>query len=164
MLQHDHQLKLIEKSIERKIKSELTKMLKNEREEYEKFYKNFGLQLKFGIYNNFGADKETLQDLVMFHSSAQDKLITLAEYVSSMKEDQKEIYYACGESVARINSLPQADAVRDRGYDFLCLTDDVDEFVFKIMNEYDGKPFKSISAGDLELSTDEEEKGKRKAL
>lgn len=158
MLQHDRQLKLIAKSLEKKIKSELLKMQKSEREKYDEFFKNFGLQLKFGIYNHYGADKDVLKDLIMFHSSSENKLVTLAEYVSRMKEDQKYIYYASGESIARIEHLPQTELVKDKGFEILYFTDDVDEFAIQMMMEYDGKQFKSVSAGDLDLETEEEKK------
>lgn len=156
MLQHDRQLKIIAKSIEKKIKNELTKMLKNERETYEGFFKTFGLQLKFGVYNNYGANKDQLKDLLLFTSSLEDKYTTLAEYVSRMKEEQKYIYYASGPSVSRIEHLPQAELVKDKGYEILYFTDDVDEFAIQMLMEYDGKQFKSISSGDLGLETEEE--------
>lgn len=158
MLQHDRQLKLIAKSLEKKIKNELSKMLKEDREKYEAFFKNFGLQLKFGVYNNYGANKELLQDLILFNSSFENKFVTLREYVSRMRDGQKYIYYACGESVEKINLLPQTELVKDKGYEILCLTDDVDEFALRMMNEYDGKQFKSVSSGDLDLETEEEKK------
>lgn len=162
MLQHDHQLKLIAKSLEKKIKSELLKMQKSEREAYDEFFKNFGLQLKFGIYNNYGADKETLQDLIMFHSSSENKLVTLGEYVSRMKEDQKYIFYASGESVERIEHLPQTELVKDKGYEILYFTDDIDEFAIQMLMQYQEKPFKSVSAGDLDLETEEEKQEAKK--
>ncbi len=158
MLQHDRQLKLIAKSLEKKIKNELAKMLSNEREKYEAFFHNFGLQLKFGIYNNYGADKDTLKDLLLFYSSSEKKLVTLAEYVQRMKEEQKYIYYACGETTAKIDMLPQTEMVRDKGFEILYLTDDVDEFALRTLGEYDGKQFKSVSSSDLELETEEEKK------
>ncbi len=162
MLQHDRQLKIIAKNIEKSIKNELTKMLKNKREDYEKFYKEFGLQLKFGIYQSFGAAKDALQDLLMFTSSFENKPVTLSEYVSRMAEDQKYIYYACGESAARIDMLPQAEAVKDRGYELLYFTDDVDEFAIKMLGNYNEKEFKSISASDLDLSTETEKEEVKK--
>ncbi len=158
MLQHDHQLKLIAKNLEKKIKSELLKMQKSEREKYDEFFKNFGLQLKFGIYNNYGMNKDTLKDLIMFYSSTEEKLTTLAEYVSRMKEDQKYIFYASGESVQKINGLPQTELIKDKGYEILYFTDDVDEFAIQMLMEYDGKQFKSVSAQDLDLETEEEKK------
>ncbi|NLJ30997.1 MAG: molecular chaperone HtpG [Clostridiales bacterium] len=158
MLQHDRQLKLIEGRLEKKIKSELESMLANEREKYEEFFKSFGLQLKYGIYQDYGMHKDLLQDLLLFYSSSEKKIVTLKEYVSRMKEDQKYIYYACGESVARIEQLPQTEALRDRGYEILFMTDDVDEFAVRVMMKYDDKEFKSVSADDLGLETEEEKK------
>lgn len=158
MLQHDRQLKLIAKSLEKKIKNELSKLLKEDREKYEAFFKNFGLQLKFGVYNQYGANKELLQDLLLFYSSSEDRLVTLQEYVSRMKEGQNDIFYACGESTAKINLLPQTELVKDKGYEILYLTDDVDEFALRMMGEYSGKQFKSVSSGDLDLETEEEKK------
>lgn len=162
MLQHDRQLKLIAKSLEKKIKNELLKMQKENREEYEAFFKNFGLQIKFGVYNGYGANKELLKDLVMFHSSSEGKLVTLAEYVSRMKEDQKNIFYASGESIARIDHLPQTEMVREKGYEILYFTDDVDEFAIQMLMEYDGKQFKSVSSGDLDLESEEEKETAKK--
>lgn len=162
MLQHDRQLKLIAQSLEKKIKSELLNMLKNERETYEKFYKNFGLQLKWGVYNNFGANKEFLKPLLMFYSSLEKKLVTIEEYIGRMKEAQKYIYYACGQSVDSIDRLPQTELVKDKGYEILYLVDDVDEFALKMLHEYDGKEFKSVSSGDLGLETEEEKESAQK--
>ncbi len=162
MLQHDRQLKIIAKNIEKSIKNELNKMLKNKREDYEKFYKEFGLQLKFGIYQSYGAAKDTLEDLLMFTSSFENKPVTLSEYVSRMAEDQKCIYYACGESAARIDMLPQAEAVKDSGYELLYFSDDVDEFAIKMLGNYKEKEFKSISASDLDLSTESEKEEVKK--
>ena len=156
MLQHDRQLKLIAKSLERTIKNELIKLLKNDREKYEEFYKAFGLQLKFGVYNNYGMDKDSVKDLIMFYSSGEKKLVTLDEYVDRMKEDQKYIYYACGESVARIDSLPQTELVKDKGFEILYFTDNVDEFAIKMLMNFKEKEFKSVSAGDLDIDTPEE--------
>jgi molecular chaperone HtpG len=149
MLQHDRQLKLISKNINKKIKSELQSLLKNEREKYEEFYKSFGRQLKYGVYSDFGANKEVLQDLIMFYSSKEKKLITLEEYVSRMPEDQKYIYYASGESIERIDKLPQAEFVSEKGYEILYFTEDIDEFAIKMLMTYNEKEFKSISSGDL---------------
>ncbi len=156
MLQHDKQLKLIAKSLERTIKNELKKMLGNDREKYETFWKAFGLQIKFGIYNGYGVNKEMLKDLLMFHSSFEKKLVTLEEYVSRMKEDQKYIYYAAGESVAKIDVLPQTEVVKDKGYEILYLTESVDEFAIQMLMGYDDKQFKSVSAADLDIDTPEE--------
>ncbi len=162
MLQQDRQVKIIAKNIEKSIKNELSKMLKNKREDYEKFFKAFGLNLKFGIYQSYGMAKETLQDLLLFKSSFENKMVTLEEYVSRMKEDQKYIYYACGESEARIEMLPQTEAVKDKGYEILYFTDDVDEFTIKMIMNYKEKEFKSISASDLDLSTEEEKEEVKK--
>ena len=156
MLQHDRQLKLIAKSLERTIKNELTKLLKNDRDKYEEFYKAFGLQLKFGVYNNYGMNKDSVKDLLMFYSSKEKKLVTLDEYVSRMTEDQKYIYYACGETVERIDHLPQTELVKDKGYEILYFTDNVDEFAIKMLMNYNEKEFKSVSAGDLDIDTPEE--------
>lgn len=158
MLQHDRQLKVIASRLEKKIKSELLSMLKNDREKYEAFFKSFGLQLKYGVYNGFGANKELLQDLLLFYSSSEQKLVTLEEYVSRMKEDQKYIYYAGGESREQIERLPQTELVKEKGYEILYLTDDVDEFALQMMHDYSEKEFKSVSAGDLGLESEEEKK------
>ncbi len=162
MLQHDRQLKLIAKSLERTVKNELKKMLSNEREKYEKFWKAFGLQVKFGVYNGYGANKELLKDLLMFNSSFEKKLVTLDEYVSRMKEDQKYIYYAAGESVAKIDCLPQTEVVKDKGYEILYLTESVDEFAIQMLMSYEDKQFKSVSASDLDIETPEEKEETKK--
>lgn len=156
MLQHDRQLKLIAKSLERTIKNELTKLLKNNREKYEEFYKAFGLQLKFGVYNNYGSNKDAVKDLLMFHSSSENKLVTLEEYISRMPESQKYIYYACGESISRIDHLPQTELVKDKGFEILYFTDNVDEFAIRMLMSYNDKEFKSVSAGNLDIETPEE--------
>ena len=156
MLQHDRQLKIIAKSLERSIKNELNKMLKNDREKYEKFFTAFGLQLKFGVYNGFGAGKELLKDLLLFYSSFEKKYVTLAEYVARMKEDQKYIYFASGETIDKIDKLPQTELVKDKGYEILYLVDSIDEFALQMMVDYAEKQFKSVAAGDLDLETDEE--------
>ncbi|MDQ1146500.1 molecular chaperone HtpG [Bacillus sp. SORGH_AS 510] len=155
MLQHDRQLKLIAKNINKKIKSELQSLLKNEREKYEEFYNSFGRQLKYGVYSDFGANKEVLQDLLMFYSSKEKDLITLEEYVSKMPEEQKYIYYAAGESVERLEKLPQTEFVTEKGYDILFFTEDIDEFAIKMIMSYKEKEFKSISSGDLGLEGEE---------
>lgn len=157
MLQHDRQLKLIEKNLTRRIKQELLKMLRNERETYEKFYEAFGRQLKFGVYNDFGQHKETLKDLLLFYSSTEKKLVSLKEYVERMKEGQESIYYATGETNARIERLPQTEMVQDKGFEILYLTDDIDEFAIKMLVEYEEKMFKSVSSGDLDLEDDQDE-------
>ncbi|ALC88591.1 chaperone protein HtpG [Bacillus sp. FJAT-18017] len=158
MLQHDRQLKLIAKNISKKIKSELLSLLKDDREKYETFYKSFGRQLKFGVYNDFGAHKETLQDLLMFYSSKEKKLVTLDEYVSRMPEDQKYIYYAAGESIERIEKLPQAELVSEKGYEMLYFTEDIDEFAIRMLMNYKEKEFKSVASGDLGIESEEEKK------
>jgi molecular chaperone HtpG len=157
MLQHDRQLKLIEKNLVKKIKQELKKLLMNDREKYETFFKAFGRQLKYGVYSDFGQNKDTLKDLLLFYSSTEKKLVTLAEYVERMKEDQTYIYYATGESHARIERLPQTEIVRDKGYEILYFTDDIDEFAIKMLMNYDGKEFKSVSSGDLGFEDDQAE-------
>ena len=149
MLQHDRQLKLIADRLQKKIKSELKSMLQNDREKYETFYKSFGLTLKYGVYSGYGVNKNVLQDLLLFYSSSEKKLVTLEEYKSRMKEDQKYIYYACGESVGKIDRLPQTELLRDHGYEILYCTDDVDEFALRMMREFDGKEFRSASDKDL---------------
>ena len=163
MLQHDRQLKLIAGRLEKKIAAELKSMLANDREKYQEFWKNFGLQIKYGMYENYGAKKEELQDLALFWSSKEEKLVTLSEYVSRMPEGQTAIYYGCGESVQRILSLPQAETVGEKGYELLCLTDNVDEFALRMLGKYQDKEFKNISADDLGLE-DEETKEQAKKL
>lgn len=158
MLQHDRQLKLIESRLEKKIKSELESMLNNRREEYETFFASFGLQLKYGVYSDYGQHKELLQDLLLFYSSSEKKPVTLKEYVSRMKEDQKDIYFISGESIARIEQLPQTELLREKGLEMLYLTDQVDEFALRILNGYDGHEFKNVSSDDLGLETEEEKK------
>lgn len=155
-LQHDGQLKLIAKTIEKKIKNELTKMLSNEREKYEEFFATFGMQLKFGIYNSYGMRKDELKDLIMFKSSFENKYATLSEYVSRLKDGQDKIYYACGETVEKIEMLPQLEAVKEKGYEVLYLTEYVDEFCIKMLNEYDGKAFVNVCDEKLDLDTEEE--------
>jgi molecular chaperone HtpG len=162
MLQHDRQLKLIAGRLEKKIASELSSMLKNDRENYETFYKSFGLQLKYGMYENYGAKKEELKDLVLFYSSTEKGLVSLSEYVSRMKEDQKVIYYGCGETPERILSLPQAEAISEKGYELLCLTDNVDEFALRMLGKYQDKEFRNISSDDLELQSQEEKEETKK--
>lgn len=155
MLQHDRQLKIIAKSIEKSIKNELKKLQKNDREKYEKFFETFGTQIKYGIYESYGMNKADLQDLLMFKTS-NGGVTTLEEYVSRMKEEQKYIYFASGSSVSRIESLPQTELVRDKGFEILYLTDHVDEFCLQMMHDLDGKEYKSVSADDLGLETEEE--------
>ncbi|AVP65150.1 molecular chaperone HtpG [Clostridium botulinum] len=157
ILQHDRQLKLIAKNIKTKIKNELESLLKKEREKYEKFYESFGRQLKYGVYSDFGSNKDVLQDLLMFYSSKEKKMVTLNEYVSRMPEDQKYIYYAVGESNERIEKLPQIEGVLDKGYEVLYFTDDIDEFAIKMLMNYKEKEFKSVSSGDLGIEGEEKE-------
>ncbi len=156
MLQHDGQLKLIAKTLEKKIKTELEKMLKDNRDIYEEFFKAFGMQLKFGIYNDYGMHKDTLKNLIMFHSSKEKKYVTLKEYVDGMAEGQDTIYYACGETDEKIEMLPQTDAVKEKGYEILYLTENVDEFALKILMEYDGKKFMNICDDGLNLDSEDE--------
>ncbi len=163
MLQHDRQLKLIAGRLEKKIAGELKSMLENDREKYEEFWKSFGLQIKYGIYDNYGAKKDELKDLALFMSSEGDKPVTLKEYVDRMKEGQACIYYGCGESVQRVLSLPQAEALKEKGYELLCLTDNVDEFALRILEKYQDKEFKNISSEGLDLQS-EEEKERAKEL
>lgn len=155
-LQHDHILKIIAKNLLKKIKSELEKLLMSDREAYEKFYEAFGLQLKYGIYSNYGAEKDVLKDLILFYSSSEKKLVTLKEYVSRMSEEQTTIYYASGETVDKIDMLPQSDAVKSKGFEILYLTDDVDEFALQMLMQYEGKSFTNICAGNLELDSEDE--------
>lgn len=154
MLQHDRQLKIIANNIQNKIKSELASLLKDDREQYETFYKSFGRQLKYGIYSDFGLNKEVLQDLLLFYSSKDKTMVTLDEYLSRMPEEQQYIYYAAGESIERIEKLPQTELVSDKGYEILYFTDDVDEFAIKMMRTYKDKEFKSVSSGDLGIETE----------
>ena len=156
MLQHDRQLRVIAKNLENKIRTELQNMLKNDREEYEKFFNTFGMQLKYGTYDNYGMNKDKLKDLLMFHSSAEKKLVTLDEYVSRMKEGQDTIYYASGESVDKIDMLPQVEGVKDKGYEILYLAENVDEFIMQTLQEYNEKKFANVCADNIDLETKEE--------
>ncbi len=158
LLQHDRQLKFIAKNIKTKIKNELASMLKHDREDYETFYNTFGRQLKYGIYDNYGADKDVIQDLIMFYSSKEKKLVILDEYIERMPEDQKFIYYATGESYDRIEKLPQTELVADKGFEILYFTEDIDEFAIRMLMNYKEKEFKSVSSNDLGLETEEEKK------
>ncbi|MFL0196839.1 molecular chaperone HtpG [Clostridium sp. WILCCON 0269] len=155
LLQHDRQLKFIAKKIKDKIKSELLLMLKNDREKYNEFYKNFGKQLKYGVYSDFGMNKDVLKDLLMFYSSTEKKLVSIDEYISRMKNDQKFIYYATGDSAEKIDKLPQTELVKDKGFEILYFTDDVDEFAIKMLVNYNEKEFKSVSSKDLGFESDE---------
>ena len=161
MLQQDRQVKAIANRLEKKIISELKDMMAKDREGYEKFFNNFGLRLKFGIYDNFGANKDKLKDLVMFYSSTEDKLVTFQEYVDRMKEDQKYIYYATGDSIDKIKRMPQNEMLMDKGYEVLFCTEEVDEFALKVLNSYNDKPFKSTAEDDLGIEMSDEEKAIR---
>ncbi len=158
ILQNDNQVKTIAKSIESKITKELKDMLSENREDYEKFFKTFGMNIKFGLYNGFGKDKETLQDLLMFYSSKEKKLVTLKEYVERMKENQDKIYYACGETVDKIDLLPQTDKYKEKDFEVLYFTEYVDEFAIQVLQDYEGKKFANISSEDVNLDSEEEKK------
>lgn len=156
MLQHDRQLKVIAKAIEKKIKNELVALMESDREKYEKFFDEFGIQLKYGVYSDYGMHKEMLQDLLIFRSSSERKYISLRQYVDGMRESQDAIYYACGESLDKIEMLPKVDAVKSRGYEILYLTDDVDEFALRILESYDGKEFKNVNAEATAIENEDE--------
>ena len=162
MLQHDHQLKLIAKTIEKKIRSELKRMLETDREKYEKFFDAFGNSLKFGVYNDYGMHKDELEDLLLFKSSAEEKYVTLAEYKERMKSEQTSVYYAGGESIEKIKMLPQAQAAKEKGFEILYLTEYVDEFAVKTMMQYAEKPFVNVCSAEADFDT-EEDKEKLKA-
>ena len=162
MLQHDRQLKIIAKNLDKKIKPELLDMLHKNREDYEKFFTTFGTTLKFGVYNDFGLNKDNLKDLLMFHSSTENKLVTLDEYVDRMKEGQDKIYYACGETVDKIELLPQVEAVKEKGYEILYLTENIDEFVVQVLMEHKEKKFINVCENDVDLDTDEEKEALKK--
>ena len=161
MLQHDRQLRRIATNLEKKIKSELKKFMTSDREKYEKFFETFGVQVKYGVVSDYGAHKDVVKDLLLFWSEKEQKYVSLDEYVSAMPEDQKFIYYAAGESRTKLSQLPQTELVRDRGYDILLLTDDVDEFIMQTLMNHQEKEFKSVSAEDLGLETDEEKEQKK---
>ncbi len=163
VLQESHNLKLIAKNIESKIRKELEEMLKNDRESYISFFKTFGVQLKYGVYNNFGADKDKLKDLIMFYSAKEEKLVTLKEYVDNMKEGQEKIYYAAGASIKKIDSMPNVEQVKDHDFDILYLTDYVDEFAITAIQEYDSKKFANVENEDLNLESEEEKEATKKA-
>ncbi|MFS8578406.1 MAG: molecular chaperone HtpG [Novibacillus thermophilus] len=163
MLQQDRQLKVIAKNIKNKIKKELENLLKHDRAKYEKFYRSFGRQLKLGVYNEFGQDKDVLQDLLMFYSSKEKKWVTLDEYVSRMPEDQQYIYYATGETHERIDKLPQTELIAEKGYEILYFTEDVDEFAIKMLKSYKDKEFKSVASGDLGIEEDDNETAETEA-
>ena len=158
MLQHDRQLKVIKTNIEKRVKSELKKLIENDIEKYEIFYKAFGIQLKYGIANGFGMNRDLLSDLIMFYSSKAEKLIPIAEYVKNMPEEQKYIYYASGENITLLDKLPQAEQVREKGFEILYLTDEIDEFVIRMLGKFEEKDFRSVIDGDLELESDEDKK------
>ena len=162
LLQESNSLKLIAKNIESKIRKELETMLRENREDYNSFFKTFGVQLKYGVYNNFGQDKDKLKDLVMFYSAKEEKLITISEYVSKMPEDQANIYYASGSSIEKIKALPQVEQVLDKDYDILYLTEYVDEFCITALQDYEGKTFINVSNNDLDLESDEEKEESKK--
>lgn len=164
MLQHDRQLKLIARNIKNRIKSELLNLLKTDREKYEQFYDSFGRQLKYGIYRDYGSNKEILQDLLMFYSSKEKKMITLSEYILKMKEEQKYIYYATGESNEKIAALPQTELLSDKGFEILYLTDDVDEFALKVLESYEEKEFRSVSGKDLGIEDIKDEEDSEKDI
>ncbi len=163
LLQHDRQLKLIAKNIKNRIKSTLQSMLKDERDNYLKFYESFGRQLKYGVYSDYGMNKEELQDLLMFYSSKEEKLVTLAEYIERMPEDQKYIYYASGPSNERIARLPQTELVAEKGYEILYFTEDIDEFAIKMISSYKEKEFRSVSGGDLGIEEDKQDEASEQA-
>ena len=163
MLQHDRQLKMIAKNIEKKIKSELEKMLNTNREEYNKFFDAFGTQIKYGVYADYGINKDELKDLVLFYSANLEKKITFKEYIETMKESQNEIYYACGETIDKINMLPQVETVKEKGYDILYLTENIDEFVVQALMQYEEKKFMNVSDNTLDLSTEEEKAEMKKS-
>ncbi len=156
MLQHDHQLKVIAKAIDKKIKNELKRLLNNDREKYDKFFSTFGTQLKYGVYANYGMEKDGLKDLLEFKSSMSEGYTTLKEYIERMADSQESIYYACGESVGKIELLPQLEAVKEKGYEVLYFTDEIDEFAIQMLMEYEGKHFANICKDDIDLSTDAE--------
>jgi len=163
MLQHDRQLRVMARAIEKKIKTELEKMMESDRGKYEKFFDAFGIQLKYGLYSDFGAHKDVLKDLILFHSSNEQKYVSLKEYVAGMKEEQKAIYYASGESIDKIEILPQVATVKAKGYEVLYLTDDVDEFALRVLGTYEEKEFKNVTAEALDLATEEEKAAEKTA-
>lgn len=158
MLQHDRQLSAIANNLKKKIQQELIRMLKDERDKYSEFFRSFGRTLKFGVYDNYGVNADFLKDTLLFHSRALEKEITLKEYADAMPEEQKNIYYAAGDNLAQVIKLPQTERVAEKGYDILCLTDDVDEFALRVMREYNEKPFMSVSDPSLDLASEDEKK------
>ena len=162
MLQHDRQLSVIRSALEKKIKAELLDMLKNDREQYEKFWEVFGLTLKFGIYQSFGANREQLEELLIFRRASDGKYVTLKEYTEAMPVEQKYIYYAAGESFEKLAKMPQIELLRDKGFDILCLTENVDEFLMQVLRTVDEKELRSVSSGDLGLETEDEKAEQKK--
>ena len=162
MLQHDRQLRVIARNLEKKMLSELENMKEKDREKYDEFFKKFGIQLKYGAYNNYGLNKDKLKDLLLFYSSKNKKYITLKEYVSNLGEDDKNIYYACGDSIDKIDMLPQVELLKDKNIDVLYLTDKVDEFVLQVIFEYEGKSFKNVSSDKIDIGTEEEKESLKK--
>jgi molecular chaperone HtpG len=162
MLQQDRQLRVIAKNIENKIKTELEKMMNENREEYEKFFNVFGTQLKYGTYGEYGMNKDKLQDLLLFYSSNEDKLVSLKEYVRRMKEGQEAIYYASGETIDKIKGLPQVEAIQNKGYEILYLTEGIDEFVLQVILNYEGKKFANVCADNIDVGTEEEKENLKK--
>ena len=162
MLQHDRQLSVIRSALEKKIKAELVDMLKNDREQYEKFWEVFGLTLKFGIYQSFGANRDQLEELLLFRRASDGKYVTLKEYLEAMPEEQKYIYYAAGESFEKLSKMPQTELLRDKGFDILCLTENVDEFLMQVLRTVDEKELRSVSSGDLGLETEEQKAEQQK--
>ncbi len=163
MLQNDRSLRIISRNIENKIRTELENMLKNERDKYEQFFNTFGTQLKYGTYSDYGKDKDKLQDLLLFYSSTEKKLVTLKEYVERMKEEQKVIYYACGETIDKIDMMPQVELLKDQGLEILYLTENIDEFVLQVLMNYNEKTFQNASSDNLDLDTNEEKEKLKKA-
>ena len=163
ILQQNHSLKLISKSIEKKIKKELESMLKDDREKYETFFKTFGMQIKFGVYADYGVNKDNLKDLLMFYSSHEKKLVTLDEYVSRMKEGQDNIYYACGENNDKVDNMPQVEVIKEKGYEILYLTEYVDEFALQALTTYNAKKFVNVSNDTVDLDSDEEKEVLKKS-
>lgn len=162
MLQHDRQLRVIARNLEKKMLSELENMKEKDRKKYDEFFKKFGIQLKYGAYNNYGLNKDKLKDLLLFYSSKNKKYITLKEYVSNLGEDDKNIYYACGDSIDKIDMLPQVELLKDKNIDVLYLTDKVDEFVLQVIFEYEGKSFKNVSSDKIDIGTEEEKESLKK--
>ena len=158
ILQHDRQLKAIAQRVEKKIKAELLELMEKDREKYEKIYSNFGIQLKFGAYSDFGLHKDAVSDLLLFHSSSENKPVSFAEYISRMKEEQKYIYYVCGESIEKLEKQPQTELIKSKGYEILYCTHEIDEFALKAISSVSGKEFKSISDADLDIFESEQEK------